>query len=191
MIKLSILIPSIFDRKEMLGKLLDDLYDQMLCEAATHEVEIITDVDDGILSIGKKRQGMIERAKGEYVVQVDDDDELPNYYIKEILKAMEENPDVIGFDGYMTTNGKNRENFKISKDLPYTSIWDAHGNKEYVRFNNHLSPIKREIALNIGFKDMRFGEDYDYAKRLKESGLVKTEVYIHKDMYHYKYIKNK
>lgn len=189
MIKLSILIPSTFDREQMLGKLLDDLYNQILSESVLAQVEIITDVDDGVLSIGKKRQWMIERAKGEYVVQVDSDDELPNYYVKEILKAIEDNPDVIGFDGHMTHNGGNRENFKISKDLPYTSIWDAHGNKEYLRFNNHLSPIKRELALKIGFKDIRFGEDYDYAKRLKESVLIKTEVYIHKDMYHYKYIK--
>ena len=187
MIKLSILIPSTFDRKEMLGKLLDNLYDQMLFEAVTPQVEIITDVDDGTLSIGKKRQGMIEKARGEYIVQVDSDDELPNYYIKEILKSIEDNPDVIGFDGYMTTDSKNRENFKISKDLPYTTIWDAYGNKDHLRYNNHLSPIKRNIALKIGFKDMRFAEDYDYAKRLKESGLIKTEVYIHKDMYHYKF----
>ena len=184
---LSILIPSTFDREKVLFGLLKIIYDQILEEGLYHRMEIITDVDDGTLSIGKKRNMLLQRAKGRYIVYIDSDDEVPHYYISEIFKAIDQNPDVIGFDGFMTTDGINRENFKISKGLPYTTIWDSFGRKEYLRFDNHLSPIKREIALQIGFKDMRFQEDYDYAKRLKESGLIKDEVYINRDMYHYKF----
>ena len=107
------------------------------------------------------------------------------------MEAIKQKPDVISFNDYMTTKGTNRENFKIMKDLPYMTISDAHGRKEYLRYNNHLSPVKREIALKIGYKNMKFAEDFDYAKRLKESGLVKTEYYINKDLYHYKYIPDK
>lgn len=80
---------------------------------------------------------------------------------------------------------------KISKDLPYITITDGAGNNEYARFNNHLSPIKKSIALQIGFKDLKFAEDYDYALRLKNSGLIKSEYFINHDMYHYRYVKNK
>ena len=107
------------------------------------------------------------------------------------MEAIKQKPDVISFNDYMTTKGTNRENFKIMKDLPYMTISDAHGRNEYLRYNNHLSPIKREIALKIGYKDMKFAEDFDYAKRLKVSGLIKTEYYINKDLYHYKYIPDK
>lgn len=186
---LSILIPSTFDRAEMLSELIDHLKYQIEECNAKDSVEIITDVDNGECSIGKKRQRLIEAANGLYVVQIDSDDWVANDFIEWILLSIEQNPDVIGFSGYMTTGGINRDNFRISKDLPYITISDAHGAKSYLRFNNHLSPIKKEIALKIGFKDLRFGEDYDYAKRLQESGLIKKEVYIEMDMYHYKYIK--
>lgn len=185
---LSILIPSTIDRQEMLEGLLSRLNRQIEDVKPKNEIEIITDIDDRYLSVGNKRQRLLERAKGEYVVFIDDDDEVSTDYIFEIINAIKkDNPDVIGYAGYMTTDGIKRENFKISKDLPYTSITDSFGVNEYLRFNNHLCPIRRSIAIQIGFKDMVHGEDYDYAKRLKESELIKTETYIQKDLYHYKY----
>ena len=191
MIKLSVLIPSTYNRQSMLDELLDHLKYQIEDCSAEESVEIMTDIDGGELSVGKKRQRLIEAANGLYVVHIDSDDLVPNDYLERILLALESEPDVIGFDGYMTHDGVNRENFKISKDLPYITIKDATGSNQYARFNNHLSPIKKSIALQIGFKDLKFAEDYDYALRLKESGLIKKEVYINHDMYHYRYQKNK
>lgn len=175
----------------MLYELLDHLHYQIEKGNVNDKVEIITDIDNYEISIGLKRQRLIEKAKGEYVAFIDSDDWVSNDYIEEIFLAMQGKPDVINFTGHMSTNGSNIENFKISKDLPYITIQDAHGNNEYLRFSNHLSIIKREIALKIGYKDLRFAEDYEYAKRLKESGLLKTEVLIPIDLYHYRYKKNK
>jgi GT2 family glycosyltransferase len=189
---LSILIPTTPDREKVLYELLYSLHLQIEVGKFQPFVEIRIEPDDGKLSVGKKRQMLLEKAKAKYVVFIDSDDEVSKDYTPSILEAIEKDkPDVIGFSGFMTTNGMNRENFKISKDLPYITIQDTFGNKEHLRFNNHLSPIRKDIALKIGFKDMVFGEDYDYAKRLKESGLIKTETYINKDLYHYKYISNK
>lgn len=154
------------------------------------EVEILTN-DETEITVGRKRQLLLEKAKGEYVAFIDDDDEVSDMYLSEIIVAIRKEPDVIGFDGFMTTNGKEqRTYFKISKDLPYKGIVE-NGRTVYLRHNNHLSPIKREIALKIGYRDIRHGEDYDYAMRLKQSGLVKTEIYIERNMYHYKYIHEK
>jgi len=189
--KLSILIPSTHDREYLLGNLLSILKDQIEECDAIKEVVIITDIDNREMSIGMKRQRLIEAAIGEYIVFIDSDDEVSNDYISEILKAIDNNPDVVSFDGFMTTNNENKEAFKIGKDLPYITMTDAYGKKEYLRFNNHLSPMKREIALQIGYKDLRFAEDHDFAFRLKNSGLIKTEYKINKELYHYKYIKNK
>jgi hypothetical protein len=46
-----------------------------------------------------------------------------------------------------------------------------------------LNPIKRKIALSVGFLDISVGEDYDYSLRLKP--LLKTEVYIKTPIYFY------
>lgn len=147
----------------------------------TEGVEIIPDPFPG--TIGAKRQRLIEKAKGEYVVFIDDDDMVSKDYISSILFALESKPDVVGFMGWITTNGRNKTNFKISKDCEYKTT-----HKGYERFNNHLSPVKREIALQIGYKDISWEEDYDYAVRLTNSGLIKTERFIAKALYYYQYV---
>jgi len=89
---LSILIPSTTDRKIMTDKLYHYLQAQVLYSNLDEKVEIIVDMDNKEVSIGAKRQRMIEAAKGEYVVQIDSDDWVSSDYIKTILKALEENP---------------------------------------------------------------------------------------------------
>ncbi len=184
---LSILIPTTPDREKVLAELLSELHNQIEKGGYDSFVEIRIEPDDGKLSVGKKRQMLLEKAKGKYVVFIDSDDKVSDNYLSELLQAASQEPDVISFNGWMETNGANRENFKISKDLPYITIQDAFGKREHLRYPNHIVPVKREIALLIGFRDMRFAEDYDYAKRLKESGLLKSEVYIQKDLYYYLY----
>lgn len=189
--KLSILIPSTIDRQDMLDVLLFFLLKQVEILGIEDDVEILTDIDNREISVGEKRQRLLLRAKGEWVCYIDSDDEVSNDYIFEIIKSTETNPDVITFNGWMTTDGVNRENFKIAQGLPYITIKDANGKSLYLRHPNHLTPVRRSIAIKIGFKDLVFAEDYDYSFRLKQSELIETSCYIEKDLYHYKYIKNK
>lgn len=187
MILLSILIPTTPDREKVLYELLSELHNQIEKGGYDSFVDILVETDNRELSVGKKRQMLLERAKGKYVIFIDDDDKVSEDYLFEIMEAIKQEPDVITFNGWVETNGANRESFKISKDLPYITIQDAFGKREHLRYPNHIVPVKREIALLIGFRDMRFAEDFDYAKRLKESGLLKKEVYIQKDLYYYLY----
>lgn len=172
--KLSILICTIPARQTMLHTLKASLVQQQNgCD-----VEILSDDQPG--TIGAKRQRLLEAATGDYVTFIDDDDDINPQYIKLIFDNM--GCDVIGFEGEITTNGRNKKRFTISKEHPYEERGGV-----YYRYNNHLSPIRREIALAIGYKDISFAEDFDYAMRLKESGLIKTEKYIYTPMYFYRY----
>lgn len=184
---LSILIPTTPDREKVLYELLSELHNQIEKGGYDSFVEILVETDNRELSVGKKRQMLLERAKGKYVIFIDDDDKVGEDYLFEIMEAIKQEPDVITFNGWIETNGANRENFKISKDFPYITVSDAYGKNEYLRFPNHLCGILRSIAIKIGYKDMRHAEDYDYAKRLKDSGLLKNEIYIQKDLYFYLY----
>lgn len=182
---LSILICTLEERYQQFDQLVDFLKRQ---PGFATEFNIFADMDNRQSTTGAKRNDLLRRADGDYIVFIDDDDEVTEDYIPEILKACKEGPDVVGFRGWMTTNGQKREAWKISKDFPYQTRTEPNGWQVYhLRFNNHLSPVKRSIALQIGFKDVTYGEDYDYAVRLKESGLVKTEVYIPKELYWYKF----
>lgn len=179
MIKLSILIPSTFDRAEMTELLVDYLEFQ----SEFRLVEIITDIDNKEVSIGAKRQRMLEKAKGEYVVMIDSDDWVPTDYVDQILKAIELNPDCVGHQiECQGTPGKTE-----SVSNRYLKWAEKQRGFDYLRTPYPKNPIKREICLKIGYKDLRYGEDHDFSQRLKASRLIKSENYISKVLYFYRY----
>jgi glycosyltransferase involved in cell wall biosynthesis len=181
MITLSILIPTLHKRRGLLSSLLKELNKQV-----TDEVEILTFPDDGRISTGNKRNKLIQDAKGKYTVFIDDDDAVTPDYIPLILKAAEKNPDVITFNGWMTVDGVNRKDFYFGIDYPYT-LAQKNGKDVYLRYPNHLCPIRREIAASVPFPNKTLGEDYEWATKLHDMKLLKTEENISKHIYHYVY----
>lgn len=186
MILLSILIPTIPQRTKEFERLSTELYRQISECNASELVQVLPLSTETYLnggpSTGAKRNQLLSIAMGKYVAFVDDDDMVMDCYISEILKAAETDCDVMATNGYMTTDGREHMDFEISIHNPYALV----GGK-YLRHPNHLSPIRRNIALDIGFPDQSNGEDYDYCRRLKDSGLCKTETKIIPQIYHYNY----
>jgi hypothetical protein len=183
---LSILICSIEERSEKLKALLD-LFQLELKEIGA--VEILTEIDNKELSIGLKRQKLLERATGKWIVFFDDDD-LPSYnYINLILNAIAHGDaiDCIGIRGIMTTNGSNMKTWchRLGYKIEGNGVHLHHSGYDYVRPIIHFNPVKRSLALQAGFKDMRFGEDMDYASRLNP--LLKKEYFIDEILFHYRY----
>lgn len=181
LIKLSILIATMPSRKESFYRLLDSLNYQ-LCN--TFGVEILSD-DSMHINVGQKRNSLLLRAKGEYIVFIDDDDEISGDYINLILNAAKFNPDCIGINGFITTNGKNKMQWYISKSY---KRWFTHKGI-YYRTPNHISPVKRLLALEAMFPEIAHAEDYEYSMRLLP--LLKSEYIISEPLYFYKYISNK
>lgn len=144
-------------------------------------IEILFEEDEKQMSIGAKRQKLLERAKGEYIVYFDSDDYPKPNYIKDIAKALEVKPDCLGFKIEMTTNGKNKQTCIHS--LSYKN-WHEKGGV-YYRNVTHFNPVKRELALQVGFKDLRFGEDKDYSDRL--TLLCHKEIFIDEFLFEYRY----
>ena len=184
--KLSILIPSLETRKHLLDETLRCFHLQII-NGNHYDVEILTDIDNRETTTGEKRNRLIERARGKYVVFFDDDDSAMDNYISLILKAIEKDPDVIPINGYMTTNGSNPVHWDMGLGFGYgTKI--INGVMVYDRFPNHIAAMKRELILPYKFKDITIGEDYEWAKRLNDDNIFKTEVRIIEPIYHYKYI---
>jgi hypothetical protein len=181
--KLSILIPSTIDRKRMTDLLVENIQNQIDDLGVADQVEIIVDMDNKEVSIGFKRHRMHVKAKGEYVVSIDSDDAVMTDYLTEIWRGIKEQPDCITFE--ISCSGTKGRRANVSNNYP--DWMDGIDNYDYVRTPYHKVPIRREIALQIGFIDLRYGEDYDFSKRLKKSGLIKTEYHICKPLYHYQY----
>jgi glycosyltransferase involved in cell wall biosynthesis len=177
-IKLSILIASTQSRLAMTNQLLEYLHAQ----AREEQVEILVDWHESN-NIGTKRNNLLKMAQGEYIVFVDSDDEVAHNYIDLILKATETGPDCIGISGVITINSSAERPWHISKDY---GMWYERG-AVYYRTPNHISPVKRELALKAGFPEIKFAEDYEYSMRLLP--LLKSEVKIPGILYYYRYAK--
>ena len=180
---LEILIPSVPEREEQLTSLSANL----LIQIKNHPILIATyvtqSIKNGGLHTGLKRQRLIESANSEYVVFIDDDDIVSDDYIAEIVKALETKPDVVTFNGCITTNGVDRKDWEIKVGNDY-----VERDSVYYRPPNHLCPIKTEIAKAIGYPtNLSEYEDYDYCVRLQKSNLIQTSIHIEKHLYHYDY----
>ena len=173
--KLSILICTLISRKTLFNRLMINLKAQQ-----TKAVEIIYECDDGKMSIGEKRNKLLQRAKGNYVCFIDDDDDVDVRYIKLILKALKSNPDCVKLIGIMSTNGRNERRFEHS--IKYFNYFEL--NTIYCRPPNHLNTIRRSIAIRFKFPEINMGEDTDWAMQISRSMLLETEALIDIPIYH-------
>ncbi len=179
--KLSILICSLESRVNSLVHLLTQLNYQI---KDLTNVEILTNVDNKQKSTGKKRQELLSQAQGEYVVYIDDDDHVPSYYVSRFLEVLDGICDCVAINGTMTTNGANEIKWKLSKDYPNETIKE-NGVNIYIRKTNHITTVKREHAIKVGFPDKSLAEDKFYSDGINQ--YLKVENTIDLPMYHYDY----
>ena len=184
---LSVLIPTINGRERYFDHITKKLTRQ-IHQVGEKKVQLLFYKDKrGESTTGAKRNVLLEQSTGKFVVFVDDDDDVSLDYVSSIVKAIEENPDIdgIGING-MYSDGRQQMPFETGMRWNWDTV-----NGYYVRFINHISPIKREHAIKIGFPDKTIGEDYDFTMRLKQSGLIKTDYIIKKRIYYYDFRPNK
>lgn len=171
----SILICGLYDRSEDLARLLNVLKPQL-----TSEVELLFCLDKKESTTGTKRNQLLDSATGKYVVFIDDDDLVSETYVQDILEAARNDTDAIVFKGWMTVNGEDKQYFELSKDFRYAKRGDV-----FIRYPNHIVPIRATIAKQFKFPDVSYGEDYAWATEIHKSNLIKTETKIDKEMYYY------
>jgi glycosyltransferase involved in cell wall biosynthesis len=184
--KLSILICTIPSRFASYGRLITELRSQMLVYAP--EIGIISN-NSTELSIGAKRNWLLEKSESEYVCFIDDDDMIAPNYIELLMKAIESGCDCASLKGQITWDGKRPEIFEHS--IKYNAYETVDGYIRYLRYPNHLNLIKSSIAKQFKFPEINHGEDTDFATQLHKSGLLKTEFYIDQIIYYYRYVTNK
>lgn len=181
---LSILICTLFDRVVLFNRLLTKLREQ-----ESDDIEIHYEIDNGDMSVGKKRNKLLDKSRGQYIAFVDDDDMISDNYIELVLNSIEKSyPDVVGMHLLMTVDGQNEE--RTYHSIKYDHWWDEPdpdrtGKKRYFRNPNHLNPVKRVHAIEARFPDINVGEDREYSQKLLQH--LKTEEYIEQPIYFYLY----
>lgn len=183
---LSILVPTMNSRQFVFNQLKTELERQI--DEVSYKVQIIVDLDDGQKTIGQKRNDMLLKAKSQYCVFIDDDDIVSPEYLKSFEPMIADGSyDCSSFLGAYYL--KNKFIKRIRHSLAITK-W-SETNEEYLRNTNHLNVLRTHIAKQIGFKNIRKGEDLDFSIRLAESKLLKKEFSNSTCLYYYvDFVKN-
>jgi glycosyltransferase involved in cell wall biosynthesis len=188
---LSILIPSIPEREKTLTILLKELEKQIDYCAKIHamlgEVEVVIDNSkkylEGGLSIGEKRNSLLNRATKKYICFLDDDEGIAPDYVETLLRLCERGNDVCTFkslfkcDTYWTVidMGLNNPNEEATPE------------KEVKRNAWHVCPIRRSIAIKYQFSSLNHNEDWEWMRRVLKD--IKTEAKTNKIIHNYNHFK--
>ena len=182
------MIPTTVDRDEMYEALCEELFKQVaeMGLNLNQHIEIIGQRDNKEISVGLKRQQLLERAKGIFVSGFDSDDWPHKDYIHDIWNVLYINKDVIDHVGFIEDcdidGNKSRSIFSIK----HPSWENKEPGYDQVRCANPKSVIRRTKALQVGFVDLRFGEDIIFSEAV--TPLLASEIFIDKPLYFYNHV---
>lgn len=177
---LSILTPTIPERKEKFEALKSEVLRQARKCYEIHPtlgiIEFISDnaptYKNGGPNIGEKRQALLDRAIGEYLCFLDDDEDISPDYIETVLRLCYERKDVgtfnnlSKFDNYwcvVTMSMDNETNEQARPGIIKRRPW-------------HICPVRSFLAKQVKFTASNYGEDWVWFEQvLKE---CKTEAHV-------------
>lgn len=171
----SILIPTTPNRSESLKKLKAELNRQIKSINATKYIKIDTEEDNFDKSIGEKRNILVNRTNTDYLSFIDSDDMVSSNYVELLYNAIQLRPDCVGIRMLVTWSGQNPA--IIEHSIKHNRI--ARRSPELIiKPVAHLNPIRTEIAKQVPFPHINYGEDTKFAYALINSKLLKNEIFI-------------
>ena len=111
---ISILIPTLIERREVFNQLIDKLYKQIEEGNYQKKIEILSICDDRSVALCLKRNTLQKLSRGKYFLHLDDDDELDDSFCKSVIEHIEldlpvyqpkREPDIIGFNQLAKVSG--------------------------------------------------------------------------------------
>jgi len=178
--QLAILIPTLPVRVNKYARLVNKLNEQIIRHGLIDKIQIVSFCDTKDYLVGHKRNELVRLSLAKYICFIDDDDDISDNYISKVYNASLSDVDCVTFWGEYRTNNKVKN---ISFNLDYKH--DSETSDCYLRYPNHLSLVKRSIALKCPFPLKNFGGDYDYSLLLKKH--LKTQVHIREKLYFYNF----
>lgn len=162
---LSILTPAVPSRIRKLDWLVNETH------IGDRPVEHLVFLDNKRRTVGEKRDALLRMARGKYVAFLDDDDDIHSFYVGSILKAAEQDPDVITFRQRASVDGYEFDvHFGLGNpnDPAPALDWNiAPEDRPPIRRNAwHVCAWRRALAIQSHFPATNYGEDWAYAAPL-------------------------
>jgi len=176
----TILIPTIPGREQSLQKLIGTVrrLSRQICPQL--KVVIRLGFDDRKISIGAKRQQMLQAAEGRYVSFIDDDDMVTPAYFEDGAACIGGGFDCMRLRGQISQ-------YTFTHSI-VTKITDPMANDTtFLRPPNHLNVMKTDIAKNISFLNASNGEDTEWALKMARTGFLRNEYQPDESRIHYIY----
>lgn len=176
--KLSILICTIPERKKQFTILLNRLFDMSI----GYDVEILFNSEERFeisgMKVGDKRQKLMQRAKGKYIVWIDDDDDVSDDFVHEIMKAINTGTDaeVICYKQLAIIDGKE---YVIDWSI-HNEIEQLHDNGDVKRKPSVPATWLRTAALRGTFPSKNVDEDSEWAAQVNPQSEYKIDKVLHK-----------
>lgn len=175
----TILVPTLGERRPLFERLLAVLMPQV--EEQHGAVKVLARWNNGTPGLPEIRQAMVEAVDTDYLSCVDDDDLVADDYVGEIMRALAERPDQVGFRVQCYSDG-------VPTAISYHSLKHGGWRNEadaYYRDLSHINPIRADLARQVDFRRAKAGQAEDRAWVEQLRGRVRTEAYIDRVMYHY------
>ena len=164
----SVLIPTIAGREQGLQHLLTSIREKLSRIAPQLRVEYCVKFDNREMSIGLKREDLLQKCQGKYMSFIDDDDDITDAYIEDLLHMIQGNHPVMRLRGQINQ-------YTFTHSLEYKLSDNMFKDGIFVRPPNHLNPMMSDVAKLVHFKDSLRGEDLDWTIRLARTGFLMNE----------------
>ena len=181
---ISILIPTLNSRARLFNQVLQQVRSQ-ITQNPEIKVEVLWESDNGELTLGAKRNVLMDRCTGKYHCFVDDDDVLAPYFLKTFGPMIQSgiDYDCASFVGAHYVRGKFIKLFNHS--IIYKEWFEMP--ERYYRCPSPMNLIKTSIVRQLRYHDIRNTEDHEFSMRLMKSGLLNKEFEVNpnRPLYHY------
>ena len=153
--QLSILTPAVWSRMRQADDLRQKLEGQAAAIRGFH-LEHLVMFDNRSMTIGEKRQALLDSARGDYLAFVDDDDDVSDDYVASLAAGMRMGVDVVTFLQKAVINGEvGHVDFRVSHlaDEPWRPGMRAR------RRPWHVCAWKRDLVKDCRFLFCNSGVD--------------------------------
>lgn len=179
----SILIPTIPGREASLNRLVASIREKVARICPELRYELCISFDNKETSIGLKRQGLLNDAKGKYLSFIDDDDGITDAYIEDLWAMIQG-----GFHTMRLRGQMSQYKFVHSTEITLASpMATSDEPPEFQRPPNHLNPMLADAAKFVPFKNAVYGEDLDWTLNLFRTKYLQTEYRSDPTRIHYIY----
>lgn len=171
MIILSILIPTIPQRRQMFDSLKGEVYKQVDELHNAHPTLGLVEVHwtmkkrfiDGGKSIGERRGELMTSAEGKYLCFLDDDEDIAPNYVETLVRLCQLDTDVVTFRNLTKTDF-----YWTVVDMSLKNPVNEEATPERIvkRRPWHICPVKSEHAKRYEFQDSNYGEDWKWFEQV-------------------------